>query len=435
MRSNRPRERVRHPFPGSRVRAALLGFVPSVLIAPALAGPPAASAAAALALAPCQIEHPLRLTVAAADCGILEVPENPQDPGGRRIGLYVARVAAISRRKQADPLFVLAGGPGTGGERLLRKRRGGVRAHPARARHRARRPARYRRLQSPRLRRGRGAPVPRLRRADRRRHARCLDVLRARADAPTTPPSSRCAILSACARARLRAHQPLRCLLRHARGAAVPAPLSRLACARSSSTAWCRPSRRGSGGRRSMPSRRCAASCALRGRAGLQRALRRTRGAITSACARILRGTPCRCGLRIPRAARRSSWISPRPARERAAPRRLQRRLRRAPAAACCTRPPAGTLRRSAAQFLLARALLRGHRGRHAQQRGVRRGRALLRHAARSIAPASPRPSWAPRSLMHSSLICRIWPHGPVDAGPARATAQRGGGALALGQR
>jgi pimeloyl-ACP methyl ester carboxylesterase len=77
-----------------------------------LAAPPAAPAAAALSLTACVIEHPLRLTVLAADCGVLEVPENPAEPRGRQIGLHVARVPAVSRRKLADPLFVLAGGPG-----------------------------------------------------------------------------------------------------------------------------------------------------------------------------------------------------------------------------------------------------------------------------------------------------------------------------------
>ena len=48
----------------------------------------------------------------AADCGELTVPENPAKPGGRQIHLAFARVPAISRRKQPDPLFVLAGGPG-----------------------------------------------------------------------------------------------------------------------------------------------------------------------------------------------------------------------------------------------------------------------------------------------------------------------------------
>jgi pimeloyl-ACP methyl ester carboxylesterase len=72
----------------------------------------AAGASLALRLSPCQLEHPLRVSVVSAECADLQVPENPQDPAGRQIKLHVARVPAISRRKRADPLFVLAGGPG-----------------------------------------------------------------------------------------------------------------------------------------------------------------------------------------------------------------------------------------------------------------------------------------------------------------------------------
>jgi pimeloyl-ACP methyl ester carboxylesterase len=87
-------------------RAIALGILLTVgAVRGSLAGP-------ALVLTPCELEHPLRLSVLAAECGVLKVPENPQQPGGRQIGLRVARVAAISRRKQPDPLFVLAGGPG-----------------------------------------------------------------------------------------------------------------------------------------------------------------------------------------------------------------------------------------------------------------------------------------------------------------------------------
>ena len=63
-------------------------------------------------LSPCQLEHPQRLTVVAADCGELTVPENSAKPDGRQIRLAFARVPAINRRKQPDPLFVIAGGPG-----------------------------------------------------------------------------------------------------------------------------------------------------------------------------------------------------------------------------------------------------------------------------------------------------------------------------------
>jgi pimeloyl-ACP methyl ester carboxylesterase len=72
-----------------------------------------AAGPATLALSDCLIEHPLRLTVLPAQCGVLRVAENPQDPKGRQIALHVARVPAVSRRKQPDALFILAGGPGS----------------------------------------------------------------------------------------------------------------------------------------------------------------------------------------------------------------------------------------------------------------------------------------------------------------------------------
>jgi pimeloyl-ACP methyl ester carboxylesterase len=70
----------------------------------ALAGPPQ--------LSPCELEHPQKLTVVTAECGELTVPEDATKPAGRQIKLAFARVAAISRRKHPDPLFLLAGGPG-----------------------------------------------------------------------------------------------------------------------------------------------------------------------------------------------------------------------------------------------------------------------------------------------------------------------------------
>jgi len=65
-----------------------------------------------LHLSHCQLEHPQRLTIVEAECGELLVPENPDHPAGRRIALFLARIPAVNRRKQSDPLFVLAGGPG-----------------------------------------------------------------------------------------------------------------------------------------------------------------------------------------------------------------------------------------------------------------------------------------------------------------------------------
>src|SRR5262245_46482537 len=66
-----------------------------------------------LALKPCRLEHPARMLALPAECGRLTVPENRDAPGGRKIELFVARVPAISLKKAPDPLFLIAGGPGT----------------------------------------------------------------------------------------------------------------------------------------------------------------------------------------------------------------------------------------------------------------------------------------------------------------------------------
>ncbi len=48
----------------------------------------------------------------AAQCGMLEVPENRSAPGGRKIGLAVAILPANTLNPRPDPVFILAGGPG-----------------------------------------------------------------------------------------------------------------------------------------------------------------------------------------------------------------------------------------------------------------------------------------------------------------------------------
>jgi pimeloyl-ACP methyl ester carboxylesterase len=63
-------------------------------------------------LAPCRLEDPSHIAQVEADCGRLAVPENPRVPRGRQIQLFVARVPAVRLDSRADPLFVLAGGPG-----------------------------------------------------------------------------------------------------------------------------------------------------------------------------------------------------------------------------------------------------------------------------------------------------------------------------------
>jgi pimeloyl-ACP methyl ester carboxylesterase len=64
-------------------------------------------------LLPCALQHPQHLAAVPAQCLELSVAENPQLPAGRQISLHVAVVPAINRDKRPDPLFVLAGGPGT----------------------------------------------------------------------------------------------------------------------------------------------------------------------------------------------------------------------------------------------------------------------------------------------------------------------------------
>lgn len=102
-------------YPHARVslRTALLLLCWAATPAAALLVPRACHAAAGrLALSGCELRQAFDLTLIEARCGRLDVPENPAAPRGRRIGLRVAVVPAVSTRKRPDPLFVLAGGPG-----------------------------------------------------------------------------------------------------------------------------------------------------------------------------------------------------------------------------------------------------------------------------------------------------------------------------------
>jgi len=77
----------------------------------------AAAAAApvpSLSLHECRLEHPLRLSSVAARCGVLKVPEDRSASNGATIDLSIAVVPALNRRTAAAPLFLLAGGPGQG---------------------------------------------------------------------------------------------------------------------------------------------------------------------------------------------------------------------------------------------------------------------------------------------------------------------------------
>jgi len=71
-----------------------------------------ANSGASLALSDCTLTAkgvPLQVS---ARCAKLEVPENPEDPAGRKIALNLAVVKAESSAPAPDPVFLLAGGPG-----------------------------------------------------------------------------------------------------------------------------------------------------------------------------------------------------------------------------------------------------------------------------------------------------------------------------------
>lgn len=65
-----------------------------------------------IAFEPCHLAAPGLSERLAAECGSLQVPEDPTRPDGRAIDLRIAVLPAVSRRPESDPLFFLAGGPG-----------------------------------------------------------------------------------------------------------------------------------------------------------------------------------------------------------------------------------------------------------------------------------------------------------------------------------
>jgi pimeloyl-ACP methyl ester carboxylesterase len=75
---------------------------------------PWAAPAAMPRLEPCRIADIQGLVSVEARCGRLAVPENPDEPTGRRIELALAVVPAIAMTAKPDPLFLIAGGPGQG---------------------------------------------------------------------------------------------------------------------------------------------------------------------------------------------------------------------------------------------------------------------------------------------------------------------------------
>ncbi|MCH7526613.1 MAG: alpha/beta fold hydrolase [Planctomycetes bacterium] len=71
----------------------------------------AAAVAAAIETEACRLSSRWLATV-SAQCGTLTVPEDPANPDGRQIELFVARIPALSGTPQPDPLLLISGGPG-----------------------------------------------------------------------------------------------------------------------------------------------------------------------------------------------------------------------------------------------------------------------------------------------------------------------------------
>lgn len=63
----------------------------------------------------CRLTDPNQLRSISAECAEVSVPESEAE-GSRRITLSVARIPAINRSKQTDPIVLLAGGPGQGAQ-------------------------------------------------------------------------------------------------------------------------------------------------------------------------------------------------------------------------------------------------------------------------------------------------------------------------------
>ncbi|MFW6094308.1 MAG: alpha/beta hydrolase [Pseudomonadota bacterium] len=88
------------------------GVAPTPARAVALALLLAAGTATGLDLEPCEIRGTGGVGLVAAQCGRLEVAEDPDEPAGRVIELFVARVPALAKEPRDDALTVINGGPG-----------------------------------------------------------------------------------------------------------------------------------------------------------------------------------------------------------------------------------------------------------------------------------------------------------------------------------
>ena len=92
---------------------ALLLFALLIVLLSACA-PPKSDDLVTQATEPCRLKGMEQ----AARCGSIHVAENPLKPTGKKITIHFAVIPAAARLKAADPLFILAGGPGQSAQLL-----------------------------------------------------------------------------------------------------------------------------------------------------------------------------------------------------------------------------------------------------------------------------------------------------------------------------
>ncbi|TNJ33351.1 alpha/beta hydrolase [Arenimonas terrae] len=74
--------------------------------------PVSARTLGSLEFTPCELAQPGTGATTRAECALLEVPEDPAKPEGRKLSLKVALVASRAAEPQPDPVIFFAGGPG-----------------------------------------------------------------------------------------------------------------------------------------------------------------------------------------------------------------------------------------------------------------------------------------------------------------------------------
>jgi pimeloyl-ACP methyl ester carboxylesterase len=95
--------------------SAALGLAASLTTAAspaASATPPVTVSYGQLEFSPCTLAQSGQAQTVAARCALLRVPENRSNPKGRHIDVSVAWVPSTAKHPAADPVVLLAGGPG-----------------------------------------------------------------------------------------------------------------------------------------------------------------------------------------------------------------------------------------------------------------------------------------------------------------------------------